>query len=107
MYCHFYTTIFTQILDENFFPNPSYEKLGVWGWLFRAMKLGKYSKSSNLVARLEDFTSLYLEIQVFWDVTLGQWFSGSESFEGVFTFVGPLERCRSRQYTQSASNHNR
>jgi len=24
-----------------FFPNPSYEKLGVWVWLFRVMKLGK------------------------------------------------------------------
>jgi len=70
------------------------------------MKLGKSSKSSNLVAGLEDFTSQYLEIQVFWNVTLGQWVSGSESFERVLTLVGPLEPCRSRQYIQSMSSHN-
>ena len=43
-------------------------------WLFRLMKLAKNSKFCNLVAGHEDFTSQYLEFQVFWDVTLGQWF---------------------------------
>jgi hypothetical protein len=79
---------------------------GVGGGFFHVMKLGKSSKSSNLVAGLEDFTLQYLEIQVFWDVTLGQWVSGSKSFEGVLTLVGPLELCRSRRYIQSMSNHN-